>query len=202
MSRFPLPPNSRSPTWNVTVILSSACSCSWKHSREWARSWMLCADTRLRKPMKAASSIEMCAMVDNVGYSKMLDYREAFVNIELLQVLVYCCTICPWRVPEARRERAFRFRQTIELVAYRGKVGLAPILGTSPGVTCTFTLLVLHLASLVSRVERRRHADTQSSCSYIRLKALNAFLKLLYAGNTSTTLVLCQHSSGQFAMIC
>lgn len=28
MSRFPLPPNSLSPTWNVTVILSSTCSCS------------------------------------------------------------------------------------------------------------------------------------------------------------------------------
>jgi hypothetical protein len=43
ISRFPLPPNSRSPTWKVTVILSSACNCSWKHSLECARSWILCA---------------------------------------------------------------------------------------------------------------------------------------------------------------
>lgn len=34
ISRFPLPPNSRSPTWYVTVILSSRCKTSWKHSRE------------------------------------------------------------------------------------------------------------------------------------------------------------------------
>lgn len=32
-SRFPLPPNSRSPTWKVTVMTSSRCSDSWKHSR-------------------------------------------------------------------------------------------------------------------------------------------------------------------------
>lgn len=50
ISRFPLPPNSRSPTWKVTVILSPLCSCSWKHSRWWAFIWMLCAvakDSRL-----------------------------------------------------------------------------------------------------------------------------------------------------------
>ena len=34
ISRFPLPPNSRSPTWKVTVMTSSRCSDSWKHSRE------------------------------------------------------------------------------------------------------------------------------------------------------------------------
>ena len=41
MSRLPEPPNSRSPTWNVTVILSSLCSSSWKHSRECAFKTML-----------------------------------------------------------------------------------------------------------------------------------------------------------------
>ena len=42
-SRFPALPNSLSPTWNVTVILSSLWSCSWKHSLPCAASWMLCA---------------------------------------------------------------------------------------------------------------------------------------------------------------
>lgn len=49
ISRLPLPPNSRSPTWKVTVILSSAWSCSWKHSRECALSWMLWAEARLTR---------------------------------------------------------------------------------------------------------------------------------------------------------
>lgn len=52
-SRFPLPPNSRSPTWKLTVILSSACNCSWKHSRECAPSWMLCATEAPRSAAKA-----------------------------------------------------------------------------------------------------------------------------------------------------
>jgi hypothetical protein len=43
MSRFPALPNSRSPTWKVTVILSSLCRFSWKHSRPCAGSWMLWA---------------------------------------------------------------------------------------------------------------------------------------------------------------
>jgi hypothetical protein len=38
MSRLPELPNSRSPTWNVTVILSSRCRFSWKHSRPCAGS--------------------------------------------------------------------------------------------------------------------------------------------------------------------
>lgn len=38
MSRFPALPNSRSPTWNVTVILSPWCRFSWKHSRPCAGS--------------------------------------------------------------------------------------------------------------------------------------------------------------------
>ena len=54
MSRFPLPPNSRSPTWKVTVILSSECSSSWKHSRECALSWMLCAELTAKSPQRAA----------------------------------------------------------------------------------------------------------------------------------------------------
>lgn len=45
-SRLPAPPNSLSPTWNVTVILSPLCSCSWKHSREWAPRLMLWDATR------------------------------------------------------------------------------------------------------------------------------------------------------------
>ena len=50
MSRLPAPPNSRSPTWNVTVILSSRCSCSWKHSVAWALSCMLWArDARMER---------------------------------------------------------------------------------------------------------------------------------------------------------
>jgi len=47
MYKLPLPPNSRSPTWNVIVILSSLCSVSWKHSREYAFNWMLCALAKL-----------------------------------------------------------------------------------------------------------------------------------------------------------
>lgn len=43
ISRFPAEPNSRSPTWKVTDILSSLCRDSWKHSRPWAGRTMLCA---------------------------------------------------------------------------------------------------------------------------------------------------------------
>jgi hypothetical protein len=57
ISRFPLPPNSRSPTWNVTVILSSLCSCSWKHSRMWAFIWMLWADARARRALAVARNL-------------------------------------------------------------------------------------------------------------------------------------------------
>ena len=49
ISKFPLPPNSRSPTWNVTVILSSLCNVSWKHSRECALIWILCAWLQARR---------------------------------------------------------------------------------------------------------------------------------------------------------
>ncbi len=57
MSRFPEPPNSRSPTWNVTVILSSLCNSSWKHSLVCALSWMLCAKEAPIRPAKAASTL-------------------------------------------------------------------------------------------------------------------------------------------------
>lgn len=53
ISRLPLPPNSLSPTWKVTVILSSAWRASWKHSRECDLSWMLCAATTPTRPRKA-----------------------------------------------------------------------------------------------------------------------------------------------------
>lgn len=88
MSKFPLPPNSRSPTWNVTVILSSLCSCSWKHSRECARSWMLCASlvpqrramTRERESRQVVRSEEgVRAMVSFAGWSSSLEgYRRCF----------------------------------------------------------------------------------------------------------------------------
>jgi hypothetical protein len=55
-SKFPLPPNSRSPTWNVTVILSSLCSASWKHSRWWAFIWMLCEAASEMKLLAAAKT--------------------------------------------------------------------------------------------------------------------------------------------------
>ncbi len=55
-SKFPAPPNSRSPTWKVTVILSSLCSCSWKHSRECAPRTMLCP--RLTPSMLARATHE------------------------------------------------------------------------------------------------------------------------------------------------
>ncbi len=53
ISRFPAPPNSRSPTWKVTVILSSLCSTSWKHSLECAPICMLCARDVVRRPVRA-----------------------------------------------------------------------------------------------------------------------------------------------------
>lgn len=43
MSRFPLPPNSVSPVWKTTLILSSTWRFSKKHSLECALSGMLCA---------------------------------------------------------------------------------------------------------------------------------------------------------------
>lgn len=43
ISKLPALPNSLSPTWKVTVILSSTCSISWKHSLPCAASWILCA---------------------------------------------------------------------------------------------------------------------------------------------------------------
>lgn len=43
MSRLPEPPNSRSPTWKDTVILSSRWRSSWKHSCAYGIRWMLCA---------------------------------------------------------------------------------------------------------------------------------------------------------------
>ena len=56
ISKLPLPPNSRSPTWKVTVILSSLCRASWKHSRWWAFIWMLCADAADSRLLAAANS--------------------------------------------------------------------------------------------------------------------------------------------------
>ena len=50
ISRLPAPPNSLSPTWKVTVILSSLCSISWKHSLECAPSWILCPRAPRNKP--------------------------------------------------------------------------------------------------------------------------------------------------------
>lgn len=58
ISRFPALPNSLSPTWNDTVILSSLCNCSWKHSRPWAGSWILWAVTTESSPVAARSSDE------------------------------------------------------------------------------------------------------------------------------------------------
>jgi hypothetical protein len=54
MSKLLAPPNSRSPTWKVTVILSSACNCSWKHSRECAFSRILCAAERPARASRPA----------------------------------------------------------------------------------------------------------------------------------------------------
>lgn len=59
ISRFPLPPNSRSPTWNETVILSSLWRVSWKHSREWALSWMLWAVVAPIQPSMVTRTAEV-----------------------------------------------------------------------------------------------------------------------------------------------
>lgn len=56
ISRLPALPNSRSPTWKDTVILSSLWRDSWKHSRPWAGSWMLWAVTAEKSPAAARSS--------------------------------------------------------------------------------------------------------------------------------------------------
>lgn len=69
ISRFPAPPNSLSPTWKETVILSSLWRDSWKHSRPWAGSWMLCATAEVKSPA-ASSSDEAernCILGDVVG---------------------------------------------------------------------------------------------------------------------------------------
>lgn len=55
ISRLPAPPNSLSPTWNDTVILSSRWSISWKHSRPWAGSWMLWAMAEVKSPAARSS---------------------------------------------------------------------------------------------------------------------------------------------------
>jgi len=60
-SRFPLPPNSRSPTWKVIVMTSSRCRDSWKHSREWALSWMVCAVAAVIHP----SAVTRMVLVEN-----------------------------------------------------------------------------------------------------------------------------------------
>jgi len=63
MSRFPLPPNSLSPTWNVTVMRSSLCRVSWKHSWECARIWILwarhCGRRRQRARQSAVSKLKL-----------------------------------------------------------------------------------------------------------------------------------------------
>lgn len=58
ISKLPLPPNSRSPTWNETVIKSSLCSISWKHSREWAFSWMLWAAEAPIQPSMVTRTVD------------------------------------------------------------------------------------------------------------------------------------------------
>ena len=55
-SRLPALPNSRSPVWKVTVILSSRCRLSWKHSMPWAGSTMLCALTTWKATIATANS--------------------------------------------------------------------------------------------------------------------------------------------------
>lgn len=56
-SRFPLPPNSLSPVWKVTVMRSSLCRSSWKHSLEWARRRMLCEDATPIHPSNETSTV-------------------------------------------------------------------------------------------------------------------------------------------------
>ena len=66
ISRLPLPPNSRSPTWNVTVILSSLWSLSWKHSREWALSWMLWAVAAPIQPSMVTRTADVEKRIVNI----------------------------------------------------------------------------------------------------------------------------------------
>lgn len=73
-SRLPAPPNSLSPTWKVTVILSSLCSCSWKHSREWAPRLMLwAAAMEERRRIVDASTARM---VEDVVGRRMVERRK------------------------------------------------------------------------------------------------------------------------------
>ena len=69
ISRFPAPPNSLSPTWKDTVILSSLWRDSWKHSRPWAGSWMLCATAEVNSPAASSSdeAERSCILGDVVG---------------------------------------------------------------------------------------------------------------------------------------
>lgn len=82
ISRFPLLPNSLSPTWKVTVILSPECSCSWKHSRECGFICMLCAEERVMMATKAARTAKieenmlkhllLAQVLSNPGFSLLL----------------------------------------------------------------------------------------------------------------------------------
>lgn len=71
ISRFPLPPNSLSPTWNETVILSSRCSSSWKHSRECDLSWMVCAAVAVIHPSRVTSRVVAESRIVKVAKSKL-----------------------------------------------------------------------------------------------------------------------------------
>ena len=99
MSRFPAPPNSRSPTWNVTVILSSRCNCSWKHSFSWALSWILWAreEWMERRATRIVGKREDSMMM-NVSYmakaSLGLEMRSRLKWSKLLSIsLIFCCKV-------------------------------------------------------------------------------------------------------------
>jgi len=76
--KLPLPPNSRSPTWNVMVILSSLCSVSWKHSRECAFIWILCAPAKLLRRRHS------------------VDERKARVEERILAALILGMCLARW----------------------------------------------------------------------------------------------------------
>lgn len=99
MSKFPLPPNSRSPTWKVTVILSSAWSCSWKHSFVCALSWMLWAAA---KPTRASSD-DSSLMV--FVCSVCVDCR---VQLNMYTINLTCRGPCLLTASRVKRSAPFR----------------------------------------------------------------------------------------------
>ena len=87
ISKLPALPNSLSPTWKVTVILSSECSISWKHSLPCAASWILCA--------RAAPSRLLAASRTEEVEKRMLGLLRANCTLNLKKIAklsLVCCS--------------------------------------------------------------------------------------------------------------